>query len=1410
GLEPGTYRLIVDVGNDVIGRPRFEVSFEVRDIITVTFNSNGGSPVDPIENVEYGSTIPKPTSDPTKDFHDFLGWFDGDADEPFDFEKDLVWDNITLTARWQPCTENNPCIITTADELMLLAKRVNEGNTEFNNLDVYYKLGSDIDLEAISNWTPIGNFYYNDADMQERPFVANFDGAGYKIRNLKINAVSTLTENALVYDETTSGLFGVINGRVENLGLENVNIVLHNSQVGGIAGSLWGGGSIKNSYVAGGIISTGSSYIDYAHEYNYGGVAGRVNGSIDGCYSTAEVSILRDADGTVSYTGGIAGIVYYDAIHGGDGGIRNSMALNQKVIGSSAPDGSGAARVANSSSGILMNNRAFAGMLNGAGKMEWHNIGANQMDGQSRTNDELKTAEHFLAIYANDPWKYEAGKLPGLNNEPVEMPEHLKTMPTSIERVIVTPANAQVQRSKTLQLSAVVEGTGTPSQNVVWSISNRIGCESEASSISDGGLLSVQIHEAVDCVLTIRATSDGEDGIFDEATIIVTAEPVPPTIVGEPSLTLRLGYEAASTDAFTIIAGSATNPVVEKISGDAKITWNNEAKALNIAAGLASGVYEVELEVSCENTGLSSKFNFRVIVPAVENVTVSPTVATVQRDMQELFTAIVTGTNNSQDVTWGVEGNTSAGTTILEGSLYVASNEEADELTVIATSVDDPSKSGTATVAVTDAPVPPAISGIDSETLIEGYDAISIPYTIGGTKPVVVTVTVDGSDNPLVTWNNSTDRLQIAAGLAIGEYTIVLTASNITKEDDVFTLNLNVAAPPTIASVVVAPNAVDVQRGFAHQFSAEAMGSGNPPQNVLWTVEGGSAAGTAINSSGLLSIAANETATTLTVKATSEYDNSKSGTATINVTSPAIISGETDKSIGVGYTAFSVPFTATGNPAPTITKTSGDSRIVWNEAAGELEIPAGLSVNDYIVVLQASNGVGAPHSISFTLRVTPVPTVTDVVVAPNAPSVIKGGTQQFFADVEGEYSPSTDVTWSIESSVLTGTEISSSGLLTISADETATTIVIRATSGFDPDKYGEATVTVTDDAVPAHITGPTSKELIAGYEATFVEYVVEGTDVNVTIDVAAGLEHFITWNSINNRLEIATGLTGGEYEVELIATGSGEPSYLTFILTVSNLPIVTQVVISPSTDVSVKIGEAQSFDAVVQGANNPSQAVIWEIASDVAEGTTLIGGVLTVAENETAESITIKATSVQDPSKSNTVTVMVTVIIPVLPTITTASLPEGKQGEAYNATITATGDAPIAWSIVGGVLPAGLTFNSGTISGTPTAVAGTYYITVKAENEAGDDTKAFSIEISGTTTIISALPNAGMLNARIQNGTLHLNGLSAGKTWSVYSVNGTLVHQSIASGTEASVKLNVASGVYFVKSNGQVLKLVNR
>ena len=92
----------------------------------------------------------------------------------------------------------------------------------------------------------------------------------------------------------------------------------------------------------------------------------------------------------------------------------------------------------------------------------------------------------------------------------------------------------------------------------------------------------------------------------------------------------------------------------------------------------------------------------------------------------------------------------------------------------------------------------------------------------------------------------------------------------------------------TVTAVKVTPSPATIQKGGQPlQFSAVVEGAYNPPQDVTWTVTGNPGvvlnAGTVINAAGQLTVTMNETATTLTVRATSTLDNSKYGEATVTV-----------------------------------------------------------------------------------------------------------------------------------------------------------------------------------------------------------------------------------------------------------------------------------------------------------------------------------------------------------------------------------------------------------------------------------------------------------------------------------------------------------------------------------------------
>lgn len=106
-----------------------------KEKFTVSFESNGGSAVADIIDVESGSKISKP-ADPTKEATDefeyeFIGWFNEDLSEAFDFENTPIVGTITLYAKW--------------NEVIKPQLTVNK-----TGLKQFYQIGDDIDLEGIS------------------------------------------------------------------------------------------------------------------------------------------------------------------------------------------------------------------------------------------------------------------------------------------------------------------------------------------------------------------------------------------------------------------------------------------------------------------------------------------------------------------------------------------------------------------------------------------------------------------------------------------------------------------------------------------------------------------------------------------------------------------------------------------------------------------------------------------------------------------------------------------------------------------------------------------------------------------------------------------------------------------------------------------------------------------------------------------------------------------------------------------------------------------------------------------------------------------------------------------------------------------------------------------------------------
>ena len=163
-------------------------------------------------------------------------------------------------------TKKYPYLISTDKQL----------NAIRNNPNMHYKLVSDIDLEEYYNWEPIGNDKYK--------FTGSFNGAGFTIRNLKINREK----------ENYIGLFGISSGSIMNVNLENVD-VKGNNYVGGLIGS--NTGDISNAIVLSGSCTGVTQYT--------GGLIGNSTGTISLCISKIDVTGKNRVGGLIGNNSGI-------------------------------------------------------------------------------------------------------------------------------------------------------------------------------------------------------------------------------------------------------------------------------------------------------------------------------------------------------------------------------------------------------------------------------------------------------------------------------------------------------------------------------------------------------------------------------------------------------------------------------------------------------------------------------------------------------------------------------------------------------------------------------------------------------------------------------------------------------------------------------------------------------------------------------------------------------------------------------------------------------------------------------------------------------------------------------------------------------------------------------------------------
>ncbi|QNI32572.1 hypothetical protein H7849_00640 [Alloacidobacterium dinghuense] len=719
------------------------------------------------------------------------------------------------------------------------------------------------------------------------------------------------------------------------------------------------------------------------------------------------------------------------------------------------------------------------------------------------------------------------------------------------------------------------------------------------------------------------------------------------------------------------------------------------------------------------------------------NVSVNPLAANVVTGQQQLFTADVTGSSNT-NVTWTLSGSgcsgASCGSISSTGEyLAPATVPSPATVTVTATSVANPLKSGSATVTVIK---PVSVSISPTATQVVAAKTQQFTATVSNTSNTAVTWSVSGSGcSGAACGTVSSSGLYTAPSTVPSPAQVTVTATSVADSTKSAAASVTILPP---VAVSISPTSAQVVVSKTQEFTATVTNAANTA--VTWSVGGsgctGSSCGT-VSSSGLYTAPSSVPSPALvTVTATSVADSSKSASAAVTIlpgvsisispTTAQVIAGKTEQ------------FTAT-------VKNTSDTSVTWSvtgsgctgaacgaiSSSGLYTAPGTLPSPALVTVTVKSN---ADPTKTASASVTILPPV-GVSVSPIAATIVIGKTQQFTATVTGI--SNTAVTWSLKGSGCSGATcgtISTTGLYTApAAVPNPPTVTVTATSQADTTKSASATVTVT---LPVSVTiSPTSASVFAGDTKQFTASVANTSNTAVTWTVkGSGCSGAACGTISTTGLYTAPATPPSPASVTVTATSNADNTKSASAV-VTLVPGVV-IKVSPTT-AQVIAGKTQQFTATVTGNSNTS--VAWSVSgigcTGATCGTITSTGLYTApAAQPTPPQVTVTATSSADLAKSASVsvTILPPVVIKVSPTTVQLAI---NKSQLFTATVTGgTSNTAVTWSVSG-------TGCTGTACGTVSSV-GLYTAPATVPTPAQVSVKATSVADSTktATAVVTILP----------------------------------------------------------------------
>jgi hypothetical protein len=780
-------------------------------------------------------------------------------------------------------------------------------------------------------------------------------------------------------------------------------------------------------------------------------------------------------------------------------------------------------------------------------------------------------------------------------------------VPILVTSVKATCANASLSPTQTTSCSGSVAGQGTYNPGVVWSTNQ--------GTISSTGSYTAPATLPTSGSAIITATSVGDSTKSGSFTLTLAPNTITSVTASCPARTIAQGNNLTCAASVTGTGGYSS-----------ALVWTASGGSVTPSGVLTAPTSGNTVTVTATSAQDPTKSS-AVTLSVTPVLTISQPTATVTATSATVSWTINMAANSA--VSYGL---TAGGgySTPYNPSTTTTPSLTITGLTPSTTYVLSPysfvnGQTASKTITIKTAASNSTVTSV----------AVSCPggtLTGGTTTTCVATVQGTGSYASTVNWAASAGTISPTGVLTAPTTGTSVTVTATSTQDATKSASIVVPIAPTstVTGVSIACGATSLAASSTTTCTAPVTGTGSFSSAITWTVSAGT-----ISANGLLTAPATTTGTSVTVTATSVANPAKSASTVVAVTPLPTITG-----VSVTCSASTVWASSTTNCASSVTGTNSfSSGVRWSASAGSIT-PAGVltvPATGTSVTVTATSTQDSTKSGSATLTITP----TLAIVGSPVVSVT---------------STTITVSWTVNnaqthSGLFYGTTPAMGGITPY--DPNATANPSYTLTGLTPGTtYYLATLSfVGSQSVTKSLTATTS----AGAAVSSVSVhcpaltLVAGTTAACSAAVAGSGSYSsaVTWKTTVGNISSsgtlsAPSVVNSPATAIVTATSTQDPTKSASVtLTINPAPSIRSILATCSA-ASIVPSASTVCTATVAGTGSYSSAVTWSASG----GTITPTGAFTAPGTEST--VTVTATSVQDPTKSASTAVLIKQILGIV------------------------------------------------------------------------------------------------------------------------------------------------------------------